>query len=73
MVYHDAATRAQALTLKVLLQLDNAQIERLTGLKPRTVNNIVDKAFERGFDPQVSPIILDIYVTVAPKSGRPSK
>ncbi|KAL2262698.1 hypothetical protein VTK26DRAFT_405 [Humicola hyalothermophila] len=73
MVYYDIATRAQALTLKLLLHADNATVERLTGLKSRTVNSIVDKALERGFDPETSPIILDKYVNDAPKSGRPSK
>jgi hypothetical protein len=43
-------------------------------MKPRTVNRLVDKALERGFDPQASPpIILDIYVSDTPRSGRPSK
>ena len=43
-------------------------------MKPRTVNRLVDKALERGFDPQASPpIILDIHVSDAPRSGRPSK
>jgi hypothetical protein len=73
MVYYDLATRAQALTLKAILHLDNARIEQLTGLKARTVNSIVDKAFDRGFDPHISPIILDKYIIDAPKSGRPSK
>ncbi|KAK4105225.1 hypothetical protein N658DRAFT_111966, partial [Parathielavia hyrcaniae] len=43
MAHHDIATRAQALTLKLILQLDNKQIEALTGLKPSTVASIADK------------------------------
>ncbi|KAL2142930.1 hypothetical protein VTI28DRAFT_509 [Corynascus sepedonium] len=74
MVYHDIATRAQVLTLKLIAQLDNDQIEALTGLKARTVNNIVSKALERGFDPtRVPAVILDKHVSDAPKTGRPSK
>ncbi|KAL2169706.1 hypothetical protein VTG60DRAFT_5759 [Thermothelomyces hinnuleus] len=74
MIYHDIATRAQALTLKLIVQLDNKQIEALTGLKPRTVNNITNKALERGFDPTSSPpIIRDEHVSDAPKAGRQSK
>jgi hypothetical protein len=43
-------------------------------MNARTVNHLVDKALERGFDPQASPpIILDIYVRDAERSGRPSK
>ncbi|KAK4124084.1 hypothetical protein N657DRAFT_376284 [Parathielavia appendiculata] len=73
MVYYDTATRAQALTLKLIVGLDNKQIEAITGLKSRTINDLVDKALERGFDPQVSSVILDKYVCDAPKAGRPSK
>ncbi|KAL2179559.1 uncharacterized protein P884DRAFT_219438 [Thermothelomyces heterothallicus CBS 202.75] len=74
MVYHDIATRAQVLTLKLILQFDNKQIEALTGLKARTVNNIASKALKRGFDPSQTPaLILDQHVCDAPKTGRLSK
>lgn len=74
MVYYDIATRAQALTLKLIAQFDNKQIEAITGMKARAVNNLVDRALERGFDPQGSPpVILDKHVCDASKSGRPSK
>ena len=74
MVYYDMATRAQVLTLKLIVQLDNHQIEAITGIKARTVHGIVDRALKRGFDPQASPlIILDEHVCDAPKSGRPKK
>ncbi len=74
MVYHDMATRAQVLTLKLIVQLDNHQIEAITGIKARTVHDIVDRALKRGVDPQASPlIILDEHVRDAPKSGRPKK
>ncbi|KAK4127523.1 hypothetical protein N657DRAFT_533308, partial [Parathielavia appendiculata] len=74
MVYHDIATRAQALTLKLIVQLDNKDIEAITGLKARTINSIADRALERGFDPKgCPPVILDEHVRDAPKTGRPSK
>src|SRR3954469_18743321 len=74
MPHYDIATRAQALTLKLVLQLDNKQIEAITGLKPTTVASIANKALERGFDPHASPpVILDKHVCDAPRSGRPSK
>ncbi len=74
MVYHDIATRAQAVSFKLVLKLDNHQIEAITSVKPRTVNDLVDKALARGFDPTSSPpVVLDKYVCDAPRSGRPSK
>ncbi|KAK3903422.1 hypothetical protein C8A05DRAFT_14611 [Staphylotrichum tortipilum] len=74
MVYYDLATRAQAVTLKLIVRLENSQIEAITGLKPRTVNKICDRAIERGFDPQRVPtLVLDEHVRDMPKTGRPSK
>ncbi|AEO66501.1 uncharacterized protein THITE_2114632 [Thermothielavioides terrestris NRRL 8126] len=74
MPHYDIATRAQALTLKLILQLSNAEIEELTGLSSRTVNSIATKALERGFDPNARPVlILDKHVCDAPRTGRPSK
>jgi len=68
----DIATRAQAITLKVL-GVPNDQIERQTGIKPRSVNDIFDRAISRGFDPNAEfPIIRDIHVEDAPRSGRPT-
>ncbi|KAF2811428.1 uncharacterized protein BDZ99DRAFT_559437 [Mytilinidion resinicola] len=66
---HDVATRAQALTLKSL-GIPNGEIERITGIKPRTLRDLWQKAFSRGFDPN-APKILDSYVEDAPRSGRP--
>lgn len=72
MAYYDIATRAQVVTLKLILQLDNHQIEALTGIKARTVNSIATKALERGFDPSQTPArVLDAHVCDAPKTGRP--
>lgn len=50
MVHYDITTRAQALTLKLIVQLDNKQIEAITGIKPRTLNDLINKALKRSFD-----------------------
>jgi len=71
MPYYDTATRAQALTLK-LIGLTNKEIEERTGLKPRTVSDLLDRAVERGLDLN-APRILDCHVANAAKTGRPSK
>jgi len=71
--FHDAATRAQAITLK-MIGATYEQIEQQTGISRRTVLRIYAKAIERGFDPKAEPpIIRDIHVQDAPRSGRPSK
>lgn len=44
----------------------------MTGISAHTVNQIYDRAVERGWDPS-NPKILNKHVEDAPKSGRPSK
>lgn len=73
MPYYDTATRAQALALKIA-GLPYDQIEAHTGIKRRTVRHILDRAIERGFNPDSEhPVILNIHVEDSSKSGRPSK
>src|SRR5271154_3112584 len=67
---YDNATRAQALTLK-LVGFSNAEIEKITGIQPRTVSAIHRKAIARGLNPEESKKILDHHVEDAPRSGRP--
>ncbi|KAI0443982.1 hypothetical protein F4803DRAFT_282312 [Xylaria telfairii] len=69
---HQISTRAQALALKITDRFSNEEIERITGINPRTVNRIVDRALERGLDLK-HPVILDHHVADAPRTGRPSK
>ncbi|KAI1757860.1 hypothetical protein F4782DRAFT_475427 [Xylaria castorea] len=69
---YDIATRAQALALKIGGRHSNEEIERMTGIKARSINHIVDRAIERGLDLN-NPVILDIYVANGPRLGRPSK
>jgi len=66
MPYYDTATRAQALTLK-LIGLTNKEIEERTGLKPRTVSDLLNRAIKRGLDLN-APRILDCHVTDAAKT-----
>jgi len=70
---HDMATRAQVITLKAI-GFPNKEIQQYTGIKPRTINSIYDRAIKRGFDPNAKPpIIRDTHVQTGYRSGRPSK
>ena len=70
---HDCSTRAQAITLKIL-SATYEQIQQQTDIPRRTVLDIYARAIEQDFDPKVEhPIIRDIHVQDAPRSGRTSK
>lgn len=70
---YDIATKAQAMTLKVL-GASNQEIENLTGIKQRTMAYIYDRAVQRGFDPNAEhPTLRDYHFEEAPRSGRPRK
>ena len=69
---YDNATRAQALTLK-LVGFSNAEIEKITGIQLQTVSAIHRKAIAGGLNPEESKKILDHHVEDAPRSGRPKK
>jgi len=70
---HDMATRAQVVTLKAL-GLKNSEIERQTGIQPRTINYIYDQAIQRGFNPNAEQqVVRNNHVQTASRSGRPSK
>lgn len=47
-------------------------MQQITGIHPRTVLSILDRAVERGLD-LTKPVILDIHVQDAPRPGRPAK
>ncbi|KAK0750298.1 hypothetical protein B0T18DRAFT_389741 [Schizothecium vesticola] len=74
--YTDAATRAQALTLKAV-GWTNAQIEATTGITSRTLTNILDRAIKAGFEPVTPEGLMgrlsSEHVGNAPKVGRPRK
>ena len=69
---YDTATRAQALTLK-LMGCPNVEIQSITGMQPRTVQLLHQKALERGFNPAESKTILNHHVEDGKRSGRPTK
>ena len=70
--YYDIATRAQALTLKVIKCLD-AENTKITGLPRSTINSIHRTARARGYNPDACQTIFNSYVEDAPKSGAPIK
>lgn len=53
------------------------QIHEATGITPRTLNNIFDRAVQAGFEPMTSNGTIgrldSSHVANAPKSGRPRK
>jgi transposase len=69
---YDIATRAQALTLK-LVGFSNSEIESITGIKQTTLSTLFRKTIARGFNPSESQKILDIHVQDRSRSGRPKK
>lgn len=70
----DVATRAFVVSLKALSGKTNAEIEELTGLKTRLINQIYARAIAAGFDPNARPIIIRTeWLEDKPRSGRPSK
>ena len=51
MVTYDIALRAQAMTLR-LSGYRYAEVERLTGISRSALQHIIQRAKERGFDPE---------------------
>ena len=70
--YYDIATRAQALTLKVI-KCPDAENTKITGLPRSTINSIHRTAQARGYNPNACQTIFNSYVEDAPKSGAPIK
>ncbi|KAG7421869.1 hypothetical protein DER46DRAFT_653730 [Fusarium sp. MPI-SDFR-AT-0072] len=71
----DIATRAFIVSLKAPCSgKTSAEVAELSGLSIRQVNRIYARAIERGFDPNIRPLIFkDEYLQDAPRSGRPTK
>jgi len=66
------AQRIQCLTL-LTEGFTAAEVEEKTGVKERSQRNIKRKAFERGFQPEKDPRILEAYVIDSERSGRPKE
>jgi transposase len=71
----DVATRAFVVALKSPVGgLSSAEVSEKTGLTISTINRIYGRAIERGFDPNLRPLLIkDEWLQDAPRSGRPSK
>ena len=67
---YDLTTRAQILTL-YLNNVPPVQIVKTFGYNRDYPRNLLKKAKANGFDPDVSPIIRDVYLTDKKKSSRP--
>jgi hypothetical protein len=69
----DLAIRAQVVALRAVNYPDS-EIHQITGVSPRSIRNIYERAIKRGFDPSQRPQpVLSEYVADAPRSGRPGK
>ncbi|KAF3385585.1 hypothetical protein F1880_001764 [Penicillium rolfsii] len=70
----DLATRAFVLALKTYSTKTTEEIAAICGLSRSTVNRIFVRACERGYDPNLTPVVVkDSYLEDAPRTGRPSK
>lgn len=71
----DIATRALIVAFKSPIGGKSTKdIADLTRIPERTINSIYARAIERGFDPNVLPLVLkDTHLEDAPRTGRPKK
>jgi hypothetical protein len=67
--YHNPGTRMQALTM-MESGVPHYQVTALTTIHFSGSYKIRRKAISRGYNPEVSRILLDVYVADAPKLGR---
>jgi transposase len=67
---YDIAQRAQALTL-LQIGVSFDIITETTGISERQVYRYLEAAKKHGYNPSLSEILRDEYLTNAPKSGRP--
>jgi hypothetical protein len=72
MVFYEIATRAQALAMKAMGATLN-QIENITKIKRRSLQYLIKKALNRGWNPTTNPLIIDGYVVDAPHPGKKTK
>lgn len=72
----DIATRALVVTLKAPCggAKTTSEVAFLAGISPRSVDRIYGQACQRGFDPNLQPVVIkNEYLEDAPCTGRPSK
>src|SRR4051812_14817688 len=69
----DSTIRAQALGLKIA-GISNSEIQAQTGIAPRTLLRIYDRAIQRGLNLHERPCkILNSHVAEGLRPGRPTK
>ncbi|MCJ1300289.1 hypothetical protein MMC08_003085 [Hypocenomyce scalaris] len=69
---HCLAEKVQALTL-VEWGMPHKRVAEVTNFSVRQLYRLQQTARKRGYDPRISLVIKDEYLTVAPRSGRPKK
>lgn len=69
---HPLSVRVQALAL-VTAGIPYSVVSQTTRIPPRTLQYLVKKARERGFNPAVDPRIMMEYVEDGKRTGRPKK
>jgi len=67
------ATRIQAVTLRCVAKFSYQKVTQLTGMNDRTLQRVIKRAMERGFDPESSHNWRDEWFEDAIRPGRPSK
>ena len=71
----DLPTRALIVTLKSPFGgKSTSYISSITGISPRTIDHIYERACRRGFEPHAPTLkLLPEYLEDAPRTGRPRK
>ncbi|KAF4216556.1 hypothetical protein CNMCM8980_001993 [Aspergillus fumigatiaffinis] len=70
--YHPVTVRVQALTL-AYCGVDMKHIEATTGMPRQTIQYWLKKARERGYNLEIDPRILPVYVEDGKRTGRPKE
>lgn len=69
--YYSHETRTQVVSLVLVGKLTPKQVANIFNISSRTINKIIQRATERGYDPLVSPYIEKHHIIDATRSGRP--
>jgi hypothetical protein len=70
--YHPVTVRVQALTL-AYYSVDIKHIEAITGIPRQIIQYWIKKARERGYNLEIDPRILPVYVEDGKRTGRPKE
>ena len=72
MVFYEIATSAQALAMKAMGATLN-QIKNITKIKRRSLQYLIKKALNCGWNPATNSLIINSYIIDAPYPGRKTK